>query len=204
MMSEKLKPCPFCGEQPHVFFASKEVLKFTERGKTWKYDMHRIICPNNCCMQSSYDDGYECENVLREDALAHIQQLEREKEELVKNKLLSEGISLDLRKVVKVCEGELLVAALNMISDMQAAAPKWISVEDRLPEDDLPEGSEVKLIKVLVAIKAKNGVTVRTQTRHQRTLYDTRREPFFDWEWRYSAGKVTHWMKLPEPPKGVE
>lgn len=84
---------------------------------------------------------------------------------------------------------------------LEAAQPKWISVEERLPEDDLPEGSEVKLIKVLVAIKAKNGVTVRTQTRHRRTLYDTRREPFFDWEWRYSAGKVTHWMYMPEPPR---
>lgn len=52
-MSEKLKPCPFCGEHPHVFFASKDLLKITERYKTWKTDMYRIVCQNNCCMQSS-------------------------------------------------------------------------------------------------------------------------------------------------------
>ena len=84
---------------------------------------------------------------------------------------------------------------------IKAAQPKWISVEERLPEEDLPENSDVKAIKVFVAIKAKNGITVRTQLRHRRLLFDTRGEPFFDWEWRYSAGKITHWMPLPEPPK---
>ena len=83
----------------------------------------------------------------------------------------------------------------------EAAQPKWISVEERLPEDDLPENSEVKVIKVFVAIKAKNGITVRTQLRHRRTLFDTRGEPFFDWEWRHSAVNVTHWMPLPQAPK---
>lgn len=84
---------------------------------------------------------------------------------------------------------------------MESAQPKWISVDDRLPEDDLPEDSDVKVIKVFVAIKVKNGITIRTQLRHRRVLYDTRGEPFFDWEWRHSAGNVTHWMPLPEPPK---
>lgn len=100
------------------------------------------------------------------------------------------------------CVLELLDAA-DTIKALEAALPKWISVEDRLPEDDLPKSSEVKVIKVFVAIKAKNGITIRTQLRHRRTLFDTRGEPFFDWEWRHSAGNVTHWMPLPKPPKEI-
>ena len=50
-MSEKLKPCPFCGEHPHVFFVSKDLLKVTKGYETWKTDMYRLICPNKCCMQ---------------------------------------------------------------------------------------------------------------------------------------------------------
>ena len=91
--------------------------------------------------------------------------------------------------------------ALNYIVCLESAQPQWISVEERLPEDDLPENSDAKEIKVFVAIKGENGTTVRTQTRNRRTLFDTRGEPFFDWEWRYSSGKVTHWMPLPPSPK---
>lgn len=47
-----LKPCPFCGEHPHVFFVSKDLLKTTEKYNTWKTDMYRLICPNKCCMQT--------------------------------------------------------------------------------------------------------------------------------------------------------
>ena len=68
----------------------------------------------------------------------------------------------------------------------------WISVKDRLPEDDLPNNK--KQIKVLVVIKAKNGYTVRSQMRFLN-IYNK-------WAWKYSAGDITHWMPLPEPPKG--
>lgn len=68
---------------------------------------------------------------------------------------------------------------------------EWISVKDRMPEDGLSENQ--RQIKVLVAIKAKNGYTVRSQVRGKL---------FSDcWDWKYSAGDVTHWMPLPAPPK---
>lgn len=88
---------------------------------------------------------------------------------------------------------------------LEAAAPKWISVEERLPEDALDPAKKTpfKVIKVLVAIKAKNGSTVRTQTRFKETRYPGGK-PVTEWKWRYSAGVVTHWMPLPEPPKEVE
>lgn len=65
-----------------------------------------------------------------------------------------------------------------------------ISVKDRMPEDSLPDSA--KQVKVLVAIKAKNGYTIRSQMRAK----------FFsdDWDWKQSAGDVTHWMPLPTLP----
>ena len=77
---------------------------------------------------------------------------------------------------------------------------EWISVDERLPEDTLPSDYKHKTIKVLVAIKAKNGVSIRTQQRFLDYTYkDGKRTTY--WTWRFSAGKVTHWMPLPEAPK---
>lgn len=156
----------------------KKGLEYCQTSMTTKYKV--------CSKCAYFDDGYECENVLREDVLAYIQQLEREKEELVKNKLLSEGISLDLREVVKVCEGELLVAAINMISDMQAAAPKWISVEERLPEDQQ---------RVLCVVKDMWGTEV------MEGQYSAILNRIIPYDEDYGLDEVTYWMKLPKAPE---
>ena len=76
----------------------------------------------------------------------------------------------------------------------------WVSVEERMPEDDLPEGTNRLQIKVLVAIKAKNGYTVRTQNRIRQEQSWSNKEPFTAWYWKFSHGEVTHWMPLPSPP----
>lgn len=148
--------------------------------------------PYNC---NGCEFSYQCANKVY--ALAYIQQLEAKNTQLQE---LCDNLDLALVKQTRqLAEKELVL--LKTVEEFVEKTPKWISVEDRLPEDDLPEGSKVKSIKVFVAIKAKNGITMRTQTRYRRTLFDTRGEPFFDWEWRYSAGKVTHWMNLPESPE---
>ena len=77
-------------------------------------------------------------------------------------------------------------------------AMKWIPVTERLPEDRLPRFSEVKQIKVLTALKSDSGVrTVRSQMRYRDTWCNEVR-----WRWKYSGSEITHWMPLPEPPKG--
>lgn len=79
----------------------------------------------------------------------------------------------------------------------------WISVKDRLPEDDLPEGSKTKRIKVLVAIKKDNGQwIIRSQTR-VKDGFRYWQESGWDWG-KHSYGEFTHWMPLPEPPKEEE
>ena len=76
-------------------------------------------------------------------------------------------------------------------------AQKWIPVTERLPEDDLPKDSKVKNIKVLGFYKTSMGVpVVRTQTR-QKWRWNHRDE----WIWG-KTDPITHWMPLPEPPKG--
>ena len=75
---------------------------------------------------------------------------------------------------------------------------EWISVKDRLPEDDLPKGSNVKQIKVLTALKSDKGVrAVRSQMRYRMTWYNSS-----PWAWKYSGSEITHWQYLPQPPKG--
>lgn len=77
----------------------------------------------------------------------------------------------------------------------------WIGVKYALPEDTLESSDKRKQIKVLTAIKAKNGYTVRSQLRMKHENWYT---GDVRWDWKYSAGEVTHWMPLPEPPRKEE
>ena len=86
------------------------------------------------------------------------------------------------------------------VIDTASTLSPWVSVEERMPEDDLPEGTNRLQIKVLVAIKAKNGYTVRTQNRIRQEQSWSNKEPFTAWYWKFSQGEVTHWMPLPSPP----
>ena len=107
------------------------------------------------------------------------------------DELRAEGYIVDFNNrsdAEKVCEGYKQKSG-------------WISVEDRLPEDTIPTDYKRKTIKVLVAIKGKNGVTIRTQERFSCYTYrNDKDERTAFWTWRFSAGNVTHWMPLPEPP----
>ena len=112
-----------------------------------------------------------------------------------------EEMSADIQKAVNGCSSYWS----GLIADKLYTAgyrkqSEWISVGERLPEDTIPDDYKYKTIKVLVAIKGKNGVTIRTQERFLDCTYrDDKRTAF--WTWRFSAGNVTHWMPLPEAPK---
>lgn len=69
---------------------------------------------------------------------------------------------------------------------------EWISVEDRLPEDG-------DYITFTNASGKTNGVIAQKLVTKQIRGKTVRR-----WEWngRISPWAVTHWMPLPEPPKG--
>lgn len=75
---------------------------------------------------------------------------------------------------------------------------EWVSVEERLPENDAPVGR--KQITVLVCSKAKK-VSVASR------IYEPEREysgKVYPARWRWSKlmnNYVTHWMPLPKSPK---
>ena len=83
---------------------------------------------------------------------------------------------------------------------------KWIPVTERLPEDDssVPKHESMNLAfaTVLVCGGAK-GVTIANRVNVEPTGH-----PHLDklatngWEWSNGNEDVTHWMPLPEPPKG--
>lgn len=76
--------------------------------------------------------------------------------------------------------------ALAYIQQLEAKIPKWISVEERLPE----KGQTVMVCGV------RNGMQVGA-FRGTLSAINNRK-----WSWKKnSCLEITHWMPLPEPPK---
>ena len=95
----------------------------------------------------------------------------------------------DKRDTKYSCETELLADALAYIQYLEAQIPKWISVEERLPEK---QGDYV----VLYSFGETNVQRFAGVMHFIR--YDER--PHFENDGLYGL-HVTHWMSLPEPPK---
>ena len=68
------------------------------------------------------------------------------------------------------------------------AKPKWIPVAERLPGYD----------QVVLCYKSNRGVRIG---KHLNATYADGVQAFMDCNWNYAFG-ATHWMPLPEPPKG--
>lgn len=74
------------------------------------------------------------------------------------------------------------------VSQLEAAQPKWISVEERLP--NAGEKVMIRGVKNGMQIGAFSGITRHGKNRR--------------WWWKKNTIlEVTHWMSLPEPPKEV-
>ena len=114
--------------------------------------------------------------------------------ELLYEAMLIEGSGRDL------CEK----IAQHLIAN-GVTAQEWISVTERLPEDDerLEFYDDGRL----------RGTTVLAYTEYGRTVPKNRLiirptgDEYFDqfvtagWEWSKGTENVTHWMPLPRPPK---
>lgn len=144
-----------------------------------------------CCAQSEpcvdcvYDrrDFPMCVRRMAEDALAYIRQLEAaHRTEYCEDADYDCKRLGDARKRIQQLEhhiGELT----EKVAQLEAAQPKWISVEEKLPEND---------DNYLVFTSDKNEEEIATY--------------YGDGEWLTHdltnlTRLVTHWMPLPEPPK---
>ena len=81
--------------------------------------------------------------------------------------------------------------------DNQVSSSKWISVKDRLPEK----------ITNKVIVLCKNGYRGfghYENYKGKQTWYNLESDkPFTDWDLEdCESYEVTHWMPLPQPPKG--
>ena len=88
-------------------------------------------------------------------------------------------------------EKDLIIQDLRRENaELRARVPKWISVNDRLPE---PKHKFDARNWYLVALS--NGVV-------KELAYEFHNNSVFGYGWRETSYPVTHWMQLPEPPKG--
>ena len=78
-------------------------------------------------------------------------------------------------------------------TQLEAATPQWISVEERLPDDDVN-------VLVYAIGNNENDVIAMTSYTHNMLCYGIEgwRSP---WQYFFAEYKITHWMPLPEPPK---
>ena len=87
-------------------------------------------------------------------------------------------------------------AVADYLLDSGVTVQEWISVNDRLPEDDLPKDTKKKMIRCLVYTDKG---TIKPCVR-QRWEVNGKLVP---WQWNKDLfAKPTHWMYYPQPPKG--
>lgn len=102
----------------------------------------------------------------------------------------------------------MCATAADLIEDLDKRVPRWISVEERLPEGEDPvlilvketehyglnnEKSKVYYCQYLAYWDDEEWYT--TWCNGCRKISDTAKEPYAD------DYEVTHWMPLPEPPE---
>lgn len=78
-------------------------------------------------------------------------------------------------------------------ADTIVRIPKWVSVEDKLPEDD---------VDVLVYALDNNKSSVIAMTSYTRHMHGYNIEGWCSpWQYFFCNYKITHWMPTPEGPK---
>lgn len=94
------------------------------------------------------------------------------------------------KKVVSQCISAGYCRGWN---DAVDAMPRWISVEERLPENDA---------NVLVYAIGNNENSCIAMTSYTHNLHGFHIEGWRSpWQYFFHEYKITHWMSLPESPK---
>lgn len=93
----------------------------------------------------------------------------------------------DVEKEAVTLSHDSIFALINAVEAFEAAAPKWISVEERLPEDN----------SVFVLCAVKDG----SETFVTEGWYLKRNGHISLLDEDYAFCDVTHWMPMPEPPE---
>lgn len=104
---------------------------------------------------------------------------------------MNEDTNVDMPK-------QIAADAIAYIQQLEAAQPKWISVDERIPEDNVD-------VIVYIASKKENVDSVIAITQYTHRMYGYNIEGWCSpWQYCFWDREVTHWMPLPsmpEPPK---
>ena len=74
---------------------------------------------------------------------------------------------------------------------------EWVSVEDRLPEDDT---SEYKAQIAVLVLTDRESIKIKKRTYHPGRVYYGKFYPE-RWDWgTFNDDRITHWMPSPAPP----
>ena len=74
---------------------------------------------------------------------------------------------------------------------------EWVSVEERLPEDDT---SEYKAQIAVLVLTDRESIKIKKRTYHPGRVYYGKFYPE-RWDWgTFNDDRITHWMPLPAPP----
>ena len=98
------------------------------------------------------------------------------------------------KQVAKAWQG-----AMQLLYDMPTLTPsnEWVSVEERLPEDDT---SEYKAQIAVLVLTDRESIKIKKRTYHPGRVYYGKFYPE-RWDWgTFNDDHITHWMPLPEPP----
>lgn len=102
----------------------------------------------------------------------------------------ADALNRSMTTLYRLCRTDKMTALLGRVLFIISKAPTvcgWISVKDRLPEK--PDRTHIVRKWYLVALESGCVMDL---------AYDFTFE-----QWSSTASPVTHWMELPDPPKGV-
>lgn len=104
-----------------------------------------------------------------------------------------------------VAIADYLIANGVVISKKETTTQGWISVKERLPEDNdqikFYDDGRLKFVSVIVSDKEKGVCTANRLKVEPCGIEYLDRFSTNGWRWSMGAESVTHWMPLPAPPE---
>jgi len=138
-----------------------------------KAGLNHCINADGCCGCVYHDEcmkATDC-NPMHKDILAYIHTYEEMNEKLINTIGRLTGV-------------------INALADQ---IPRWVSVEDALPDDD---------VNVLVYAIGNNENSVVAMTSYTHNMHGYNIEGWRSpWQYFFYEYKITHWMLLPEAPE---
>ena len=94
---------------------------------------------------------------------------------------------------------KVIAGCVNVVKTQPTITPQneWVSVEERLPEDDT---SEYKAQIAVLVLTDRESIKIKKRTYHPGRLYYGKFYPE-RWDWgTFNDDRITHWMPLPALP----